>query len=506
VTVLLANAPTRIPLGGGRERFFVKAGSRWPFSIEKAEREPCRYVPFPFGLATLGALLEQHGIPVEAFDAVALNADRETFLARATAYRPSIIVMETTTPTIDADLQVCAELKRATSAVIALAGAHVTVYGDKILAEHVAVDWVLTGEYELAALEAIQAQRAGRSLGEVGGLLFAADDNPRVVVSGPKGEPIHDLNRLPMPARHLFPTRQAPTLWPYWDGFCQHRPAAQLHSSRGCPFRCTFCSWTSVIYGHGKFRSFPARRVVDEMESVVALGAREIYFDDDIFTGSEQHVLAITDEILARGLRVPWSVMGDAIIANERMIDAMARAGCIGMKLGVESADPQVLRRARKPIKIDRVRQVVGWCAARGMKTHATFTFGLEGETPETMAASLRFACELPVDSIQFSVHTPFPGTESFARAQAAGRVDTSCWSRFDGARSSVLRFEGLSAEQVARFAERAPAVWLRARLRDPTWIRRQARYFATTLGEQGIVGLLRRADRGVRLLFDRPR
>ena len=82
ITVLLANAPTRIPAGNGRERFFVKAGSRWPFSIEKAVDEPCRYVPFPFGLAYLAALLELDGVDVAVYDGVALNTASEALLSR----------------------------------------------------------------------------------------------------------------------------------------------------------------------------------------------------------------------------------------------------------------------------------------------------------------------------------------------------------------------------------------------------------------------------------------
>src|SRR5713226_8759311 len=97
MTVLLANAPTRIAQGSSRELFYVKAGSRWPFSIEKATAETARYVPFPFSLAYLAALLEKEKLPVEVLDAVALNLPHSEFVARCTKVRPSILVMEATT-------------------------------------------------------------------------------------------------------------------------------------------------------------------------------------------------------------------------------------------------------------------------------------------------------------------------------------------------------------------------------------------------------------------------
>src|SRR5262245_29952348 len=158
MTVLLANAPTRVPTDAGRELFYVKAGSRWPFSVDKSPGESCRYVPFPFSLAYLAALLEQERIQVEVLDAVALNMPDAEFIGRAAAYRPSLIVMEATTPTIDADLELCRELKRATGAKIALTGAHTTVFAKETLEATEGVDWILKGEYEFNALDAIRAE------------------------------------------------------------------------------------------------------------------------------------------------------------------------------------------------------------------------------------------------------------------------------------------------------------------------------------------------------------
>jgi radical SAM superfamily enzyme YgiQ (UPF0313 family) len=280
-----------------------------------------------------------------------------------------------------------------------------------------------------------------------------------------------------------------------------------MHASRGCPFKCTFCLWISVIYDQGPYRTFSAKRIVDEMEEIVrTTGAREIYFDDDIFTVREDHVVDLSEEIQRRNLKVAWSVMGDAMAVTERAIDAMARAGCIGMKFGVESADPDVLKKLKKPIQIEKVRKVVAWCSSRGIKTHATITFGLEADTPDTMHKTLDFCCDLPVDSIQFSTTTPFPGTEHYRNAKAAGQIDDRDWSRFDGARSSVLSYASMSTEFVEAFTLRAPSVWLRARLKDPSWVARQAKYFARVARDQGLLGVLRRAERGTRLLFNLAR
>jgi radical SAM superfamily enzyme YgiQ (UPF0313 family) len=183
----------------------------------------------------------------------------------------------------------------------------------------------------------------------------------------------------------------------------------------------------------------------------------------------------------------------------------MARAGCIGMKLGIESANSRVLEQARKPIRLDKVRNVVFWCSQRGIKTHATITFGLDGETLDSMRETLEFCRTLPVDSIQFSVATPFPGTPYYESARHSGRLLDARWTDFDGSRSAVIRREGLSAEEIAAFTARAPSRWLRARLRDPAWLFRQARYLREILSDQGVAGLKRRLVRAARLLLARP-
>jgi anaerobic magnesium-protoporphyrin IX monomethyl ester cyclase len=310
-------------------------------------------------------------------------------------------------------------------------------------------------------------------------------------------QPIDPLDQLPFPARHLFPDPRSPDPYVYWDGFCQHRPAVQMHASRGCPFRCDFCLWVQVMYQDGKYRTFSPGRVVDEMEEAVGrFGAKEIYFDDDDFTINKKHVLGICSEIRRRGFRVPWSCMGDAVVPDQEMIDAMAQAGCVGMKFGVESAAPQILERLGKPVDLDRVRQVARWCSRRKIKTHATITFGLWEENRETMEMNLSFLKDLDVDSVQFSITSPFPGTRYFREMEEAGRLKSRNWEDFDGSRSAVITFPHLSFEEIQTFSERASARWLLAKVREPKWILRQARYLLRLARGQGLSGLKGRLKR----------
>ncbi|HKQ39678.1 MAG TPA: radical SAM protein, partial [Verrucomicrobiae bacterium] len=257
----------------------------------------------------------------------------------------------------------------------------------------------------------------------------------------------------------------------------------------------------------GKHRCFPASRVVDEMiDARDRFGAREVYFDDDDFTVRKDHVLAICDEIQRRGLRLPWSVMGDAMVTDDETLTRMAQAGCIGMKFGLESADPEVLKRINKPLKVERVQRVVNTAQRLGIKTHMTVTFGLSGDTQESIERTFNFACNLDVDSVQFSVATPYPGTRFYHELKDAGRLNFQTWEDFDGANNAIFESESLDPVFVERFEATAHGRWLRHKMRDARWMLRQARYLARLGKGQGAAGVYRRLSRASKLLIQRQR
>jgi radical SAM superfamily enzyme YgiQ (UPF0313 family) len=259
------------------------------------------------------------------------------------------------------------------------------------------------------------------------------------------------------------------------------------------------------MYNNGKHRCFPAVRVVDEMvEAKKKYGAKEIYFDDDDFTVRKEHVLAICDEIERRGLRIPWSVMGDAMVTDEETLTRMARAGCIGMKFGLESANATVLKRTGKPIKLDRVRMVVRVAREVGIKTHMTVMFGLSGDTRETVQETFEFACELDVDSVQFSIATPHPGTRFYDELKQGGRLRIERWDELDGATYSAFDPEGVDSQFLEQFIATAYGRWLRHKMKDPKWLMRQSGQLVRLARGQGVGGFSYRLLRGFRMLLQK--
>jgi len=476
-----------VPLSGKMEKYYIRSGSRWPHSGIKRKGSLPHYLPFPFFLAYAAAWLRRDGFAVTACDCVALDLPLEALLDRLAAANPGAVFFETATATIPRDLALAAAIKaRLPKTLVILGGPHSTVYPGEILAANPAVDFVLTGEYEETLAELARALRDGLSPASVAGLAWRAPAGPAVTGKRPLIDP---LDKLPEPAYDIFPASWHTDPVVYWDGFCQHRPAIQMHASRGCPYRCDFCLWNQVMYSSGKYRVFSPARVADAMQAAVErYGAREIYFDDDDFTIIPRQVEALCGEIAKRRLAVSWSCMGDAINLSQELVRSMAAAGCVGIKFGVETGSPRLLKTLGKPVDLARVKLVTRWCAAVGIKTHATFSLGLFDDDLASVNETLSFMESLDSDTIQVSVCTPFPGTRFFDKADKAGLLKTREWEKYDGKASGVAAHPALDLDEVEKLRARALRRWLLRRLSSPGWVFRQARYFFRVLRGLGPV------------------
>jgi len=484
--ILLANPATRVALDDKYERFFIKAGSRWPWSTIKRNDEKNTNIFFPFYLAYSAAVLKKNGFEVHVIDGVAMDMREEEFLERVNHIRPDALIIETTTHAINFDIALVKKIKSSIPDVkIVFTGPHVTVYSREILKDNEAVDFITLGEYEFTLLELFTRLRDSSPGLKITGLAYRRGQE--VWVSPEKGF-IKDINELPYPEFGLFPCNKSPDLATYTDGVCTYYPAVTLHSSRGCPFQCDFCLWNQVMYSNGKYRTFSPKRVVDEMEHVISnYGAREIYFDDDDFCISKKHVLAICKEIIDRKLNIKWSCMGDAMCADEEMISAMADAGCIFMKFGVESGNKKILMNIGKPLKPEKAIEISKLCGKYKIRCHATFSFGLDGETKETMQETLRLANKIKFDYGQASITTPFPGTRYYDKLVKRGELKEVGWDKFDGTSTCVFDTTCLSSEEIERFRKKAIKSMILHKVTDPVWLYRFIERSFVLMRNQGL-------------------
>lgn len=434
--VVLANGPW---IDDG-EKYGLRAGSRWPHV--RLRKEQLQYFPFPFYMAGAASVAKAAGHDVSIKDCIAEGMRLQPFLEWLKGLQPQVVVLETSTPSIKNDLVLAKLVKDATGAIIVMSGTHATAMPEECLAVP-EVSYVVRHEYDYSLRALLEALQNGGDPTAVNGVAWrGADGQCKVNAGEPK---IPDLDAIPWPMREGLPMDR------YNDPFCKHAPNAAIMASRGCPYACTFCVEPTVFYDSPNYRLRSPQSIVDEMEHCVKVyGAREIYFDDSSFSVNQAHVIKICDEIKRRGLKVWWSAMADAHLKIETL-KAMKSAGCIALKFGLESADPQILKNIHKHINLDMARRMVRFCNEVGIETHATYIFGLPGETPETIETTKKFAFSLGCTTSQFAVCIPIPGTALFNEAKENGWLTTLDWEAYDGCHGSVLSYPGLSGEQIVQ-------------------------------------------------------
>jgi len=426
-------------------RLGVRAGSRWPFTLQPEKDGRIYYVPFPFFLAYATAYLKKHKKGARLIDAIAEELDVPALISRLKLYSPALILAETSTPSYQGDLAIMQSIhENFPDCKIALCGPHASTFPSEILRGYQFIDYVLVGEYEYTLLELVNALEGSLSARAISSLAYR--ENHAIVVNNTRSS-IEDLDTLPWPEREDVP------IYRYNDAFAEMPvPTVQMWSSRGCPFQCKFCLWPQTMYREHKYRMRNPRDVVDEMEHLVnRYGFKAVFFDDDIFNVNKGHILGICREIKKRSMRIPWAAMARADLMDGELLAVMRGAGLSAIKYGIESVDNAILKSCRKNLYMDKAESVITITKKLGVKVHLTFCIGLPGETRQTIRETAEFARRMNPDSLQFSFATPFPGTEYFEDVKEKGNLLSNDWSDYDGGCKCVVKTKELSPDALER-------------------------------------------------------
>jgi len=359
----------------------------------------------PLGMLYVAGALEVAGYRVAVVDADGEGLNLAEFTARLRLLRPTVIGLSGMTPMrqlIARDLA----LVRPFCDRVVLGGVHATRFRAEVLDEFPAVDALVIGEGE----EVAPALMEWWNQGAVG--------NPPagVLVRGAPFEeasPPAKLDALAWPARHLVPHSRYRYLF-------QTRPRfTTFISSRGCPFRCTFCDKT--VSGSA-WRARSAEDVVDELDYLAsALGIGSVCIFDDNFTLRRRRVEEICEELLRRDVQIDWKCEARVDGITPDLAKLMARAGCKTVAFGVESGNQDSLDFLKKDQGVEQARAAIASCRSAGIETVAYVLVGIPGETPQSTLRTLDLARESQLDFIQFSTLSPFAGTELHDLAKKEG-------------------------------------------------------------------------------------
>ncbi|MBI5061125.1 MAG: radical SAM protein [Candidatus Aenigmarchaeota archaeon] len=446
---------TELPWSG--KRYAGRAGMRWAHTSDKTPLLSFR--PFPFYLGCTAALLEKNGHNVMVIDSLAEHLSDEEYFSRVLAFQPDFILSEIHTPSYNNDRIYMKKLKEMTGAKMIFAGPHPTALPQQVLKENKGVaDFVLVSEYEFLALRVVEGKAKK-------GIVRAK----RMV----------DINSIPWPARHLFKMDL------YNEVFCRNYPNIQMMASRGCPLRCSYCNIFTMNNFQRVHRKRNVSNVVDEMQFCIdEYKPRELYLDDDNIDISPQWLSSLLDEKMQRVGDFPFTCMGHVNVQPE-LLEKMRKAGCVGIKLGIESTNNAVLQRLGKGMTKELAISTLKKCRELGIKTHLTFCVGLPGDTKESVSETINFAMKYG-DSFQISIAAPFPGTPLWNEAVKNKWISFKSWDRFDGMKDAIMNYPGLSNKELSDIVARAQSMSYKKALQSGEW----KKYVKMIYSEKGVSGI----------------
>jgi anaerobic magnesium-protoporphyrin IX monomethyl ester cyclase len=404
---------------------------------------------YPIWLAYATGLLERSGFEVRLVDTAAWGWDMGRVLEDIEAFQPGLMVIDTSFPSLNNDVQVAETIKKRFPAVgTVMVGAPASQFAEKMLASD-GVDLVGRWEFDFVLRDLALALEQGTGKQNVKGISYK---NGTRIYHNPDRElsTSADLDEAPFVSQ-VYQKHLNVKDYMLNYSYSMH-PEVQIFTGRGCPFQCTFCSWPQTLMGR-KYRVRSLSNILDEIQWVEENFpvVKQIFLEDDTFTVDKKRVMEFCRGYRERGLKIPWGAQARVGLDYETM-RAMKAANCMMVDLGYESGSDVILKNVKKGITVEQIRSSAREAKRAGLSIHGNWIIGLPGETKETIEATRRLIKETEADAITVAVVTPFPGTELYQWAKEEGYLVTEDPNEYldeRGHQKSIISYPKLSNVEI---------------------------------------------------------
>ncbi len=404
---------------------------------------------YPYYLAYATGNLEKKGFRTKLLDAVANEWSHEETLRFVRNFRPDLVVIDTSTPSIYNDVHIASKIKNIGVRHVSLVGTHPTKLPEETLNLSKNINSVCRGEYDETVVELAETIEKGKDLKEVKELSYRKG---KKIIHNPYRPLIKNLDSLPFVTevykKHLDIRKYfyASLTW----------PQVTILTARGCPFSCSFCP----IPFKSSYRYRSPENVADEFEYIQneIPYVREVMVEDDTFPVIKERTIKICDLLLKKNIRLKWSCNARVDMDFETL-KMMKKAGCRLLCVGFETPKQKVLDNIHKKTTKQLQTDFMENTKDVGLLVNGCFILGLPGDTKETIKETIEFAKELNPDTVQFYPLMVYPGTEAYEWAKRSGYLKTedySKWITSEGLHTTTVSRPDLSAEELVKICDQA--------------------------------------------------
>lgn len=400
----------------------------------------------PLGLSYLASACKAAGHKVVLIDAQTEDLDVQGVVDKVLAAKGDVLGITATTPIYHTAVQIGQAVRLKSAMPIIMGGVHATIMGSELFEGHPEIDYIFRGEGERGLPMLLDHIAGKREPDGIPGLVYRKDGE--IISQAP--DYIDDLDSLPFPDRGLLPEERYKRIVPGL-GTVKY---TDFYSSRGCPFKCTFCS-VGIVSGK-KMRWRSITNVIGEISDLVENhGVKHIAFMDENFFLNHKRVHEFADAVKEAKLKFTWEGMGLAAAVNREVMARMKESGLVRVSFGIESGNEEILKLVKKPATFDQIIEAYKIAAEFGIERRGSAIIGHPGETKKTAMDTINFLVDLKdCQQVYLNIATPYPGTElwdSAVNGKNGMRLLTDDFSRYQRYGEPVIEVNDLKAKDLVR-------------------------------------------------------
>jgi radical SAM superfamily enzyme YgiQ (UPF0313 family) len=353
----------------------------------------------PLGLLYLAAVLEREGIAVKFLDIGAENLSIQETLRFISEEGFGIVGISAMTPQLQGAVTLAEAIKGefGVKVIIGLGGAHFSSNPD-FINRFECFDFGITGEAETVFPVILKD-------------IFSGAKVQRIY----RGTPVDDLDRIPLPARHLAKAK--------------YPQLGSLIFSRGCPYSCFYCS-RPAISNIVRYRN--PSSVVDEIGMLRGRYKGRFQFQDDAFTINKEYSMSLCAELIKRKVKVQWAAYTRVDLVDEETVKIMASAGCKRIIFGIESGNEAIRNQViGKKFSNEQIKKALFLCRKYNIERGGFFMIGIPGEGKNEVIETTDFMLKNDFDIVSLSIATPLPASNLWKSAEAKGIINNDFLEKF---------------------------------------------------------------------------